>query len=139
MKCNHCGAEIPDDSFYCENCGKKLVEEEKSTSSKKFIWLGISILLIGAVVLFVVLSNNGSYSGDDDDYDDDNTKNNYSTEQTYSYDDDESNYYQSDYPDEDIYMDHYAARAAEWADTVAYWEEQVQEEAVDVSDDYDYY
>lgn len=35
MKCNHCGAEIANDSVFCEHCGKKIGEEPKTSADKK--------------------------------------------------------------------------------------------------------
>ena len=51
MKCNHCNSEIPDDSVFCEQCGKKV--------KKKFPkWLiPVAVLLLGvlSLVLWQVL------------------------------------------------------------------------------------
>lgn len=65
MKCNHCGAEIPDDSKFCDQCGKKLDLGDKRPSNKMFIWLGVAALAIVVVVLIFTLSGNSS--GDEDE------------------------------------------------------------------------
>ena len=65
MKCNQCGAEIPDDSIYCEQCGKKLDLGGKRPSTKMLIWLGVAALAIVAVVLIFTLSGN-SKGGEDE-------------------------------------------------------------------------
>lgn len=62
MKCNHCGAEIADDSVFCEHCGKKIGEENTpgNSSKKKFaLWIGISVAVVVAIVLTVVLLGGG--------------------------------------------------------------------------------
>lgn len=64
MRCNHCGADTPDDSIYCEQCGKKLDLGGKRPSTKMLIWLGVAALAIVAVVLVFALSGNSS-AGDD--------------------------------------------------------------------------
>ena len=67
MKCNHCGAEIPDDSMFCEFCGKRIGEENIHTNetdaglgTKQKIILG---LLAAYVVIALIILLAGSYGG----------------------------------------------------------------------------
>lgn len=51
MKCRYCGAEIPDDSVFCPECGKTLSPinnegDRKGPSIKKFLFIGIAFLLL---------------------------------------------------------------------------------------------
>lgn len=62
MKCNHCGAEIADDSVFCEHCGKKIGEENtpKNDSKKKLaLWIGIAAAAVVVVVLAILLFGGG--------------------------------------------------------------------------------
>lgn len=71
MKCNHCGAEIPDDSVFCEHCGKK-IEDSKPTNGRKekkpwwkrkWVIACECVLLIG-IVLGIIGIINGSRWGE---------------------------------------------------------------------------
>lgn len=62
MKCNHCGAEIANDSVFCEHCGKKIGEEPKASADKKdnrknlktivFIAAGVVVAVALAILLW---------------------------------------------------------------------------------------
>lgn len=62
MKCNHCGAEIADDSTFCESCGKKIENKQSSSKKKKTVLTaGIvsgAIAAIIAIVWLLVPKNN---------------------------------------------------------------------------------
>lgn len=53
MKCNKCGAEIDDDSRYCDQCGARLVA---GVRSKKLLMVAaIAIVVVAAGVLLALL------------------------------------------------------------------------------------
>lgn len=54
MKCKNCGAEITDDSVFCEFCGKKTTKK----NFKPFLWVG-GIVAVIAIALIIVLSQFG--------------------------------------------------------------------------------
>lgn len=63
MKCKHCGAEIPDDSLFCEQCGKQLVEGAAAPTSPKKLWVIIGVAAVAILVLLILLlipKNNNS-------------------------------------------------------------------------------
>lgn len=49
MKCRQCGTENLDGAKFCRNCGNALKTEDKR--SYKFIWIFISIAIIGLIVI----------------------------------------------------------------------------------------
>lgn len=49
MKCKHCGAEIANDSRFCEFCGKKM-------KKKMPVWAVLLIVLGGVINLIVVVA-----------------------------------------------------------------------------------
>lgn len=63
MKCNHCDSEIPDDSVFCEQCGKKLVNDAPKYHQDKqdsdliaYMVYGIlGVLLVEVIILMCVL------------------------------------------------------------------------------------
>lgn len=59
MKCNHCGAEIQDDSVFCEHCGKKIGEDTPNATNndkkKLAMWIGIAAAAAVVVALVVIL------------------------------------------------------------------------------------
>lgn len=63
MKCNHCGAEILDDSVFCEHCGKKIGEDTPNATNndkkKLALWIGIAVAAVLAVFLVVLLIGKG--------------------------------------------------------------------------------
>lgn len=63
MKCNHCGAEILDDSVFCEHCGKKIGEDTPNATNndkkKLAMWIGIAAAAVVAVLLLVLLIGKG--------------------------------------------------------------------------------
>ena len=61
MYCNHCGAQQPDGSKFCNSCGAELAtqppggaktEEKKEPKSKVKFYIGIALLAVGA--LFII-------------------------------------------------------------------------------------
>ena len=57
MKCKHCGAEIPDDSVYCEQCGKRVAGKGKKIAA--IVWGLMSLLvsisfLMGGALFFLI-------------------------------------------------------------------------------------
>jgi len=70
MHCKYCGAKVPDDSEFCEKCGKKIVsdikkikkpEAGKKKSKKKLgIILGITIPIVLAIIFVSALAVIGS-------------------------------------------------------------------------------
>ena len=57
MRCNYCGAEITDDSIFCELCGKK-VKKTETSKSKKIIFILFGVLfVIGCVIGTLALIN----------------------------------------------------------------------------------
>lgn len=72
MFCKKCGAEIPDDSKHCPECGvavengskKKKASKIRNLSKKKKIGL---IVIVIVIILFAIILSSGG--GNDDDYD----------------------------------------------------------------------
>lgn len=68
MKCNHCGAEIQDDSVFCEHCGKKIGEDTPNATNnekkKLAMWIGIAVAAVVAVLLLVLLIGKGGNSAE---------------------------------------------------------------------------
>lgn len=60
MKCNHCGAEVPDDSIFCEQCGKKIEKAAEAKSKRTILILCLVAVAAIAVVLVFVLSSNST-------------------------------------------------------------------------------
>lgn len=54
MKCNHCGAEIADDSTFCEHCGKK-VTINKTTKPSKPWWKRKWVIITGSIVVLAAI------------------------------------------------------------------------------------
>lgn len=58
MKCNYCGAEIADDSVFCEHCGQKIlneVEVTKSSGTKRvLLWIGCIASLLLPIIGFIL-------------------------------------------------------------------------------------
>lgn len=55
MKCNHCGAEIPDDSLFCEQCGKKVEAANKPKKLNKKLVIGIAAAAVAVAAVLAVL------------------------------------------------------------------------------------
>lgn len=53
MKCTNCGAEIPNGSVFCSECGAKLV-----TKKKPVIWIIAGVILLGVVSVPIIVVNN---------------------------------------------------------------------------------
>lgn len=49
MKCKNCGAEIPNDSVYCEQCGKRVAGKGKKIAA--IVW-GLMSLLVSIFLFF---------------------------------------------------------------------------------------
>lgn len=57
MKCKNCGAEIPNDSVYCEQCGKRVAGKGKKIAA--IVWGLMSLLvsisfLMGGALFFLI-------------------------------------------------------------------------------------
>lgn len=59
MKCNHCGAEIANDSVFCEHCGTKAEPKKNRKWLKPTLIVGGIVLLIG-IILGIIAIINGS-------------------------------------------------------------------------------
>lgn len=65
MKCTHCGAEIPDDSTFCEHCGKKIGDVNPPSGNfdkkKLAIWIGAAAAaVVVALVVILFMGKGGS-------------------------------------------------------------------------------
>lgn len=69
MKCKHCGAEIANDSVYCESCGMKV----HSWSAKKKL-ISIVLLLFAVSVVGIIFATHTSKKNDASQLDNLNTK-----------------------------------------------------------------
>ena len=58
MNCKHCGAEVADDSVFCENCGAKIGGRKNPLkgNKNKLLWIGGAIVLVIATIVAIVLS-----------------------------------------------------------------------------------
>lgn len=55
MKCKQCGADTPDDSVFCEQCGAKIKDSAPKTSKKKWaLWIGV-LAAVAAIAIVLVL------------------------------------------------------------------------------------
>ena len=60
MKCKSCGKEIPDDSTFCQNCGKPINNTESSKKIQlKNLSLKSILLIIAIGIWMLVLQNLG--------------------------------------------------------------------------------
>ena len=63
--CKNCGAQIPDGSSFCENCGATQVGNNQAsnrpvwTGKKKISakWIGIAAAVVVAIIAIVMISN----------------------------------------------------------------------------------
>ena len=56
MKCNNCGHELNENSYFCQECGTKIgIPEEKISNGAKFGWgvLGFFFPIIGLILYCV--------------------------------------------------------------------------------------
>ena len=65
MKCTHCGAEIPDDSTFCEQCGQKTGDVNPPSGNldkkKLAIWIGAAAAaVVVALVVILFMGKGGS-------------------------------------------------------------------------------
>ena len=65
MKCKHCNAEIPNDSNFCEFCGKKV--------KKRMPWWGILLIVLGIIFQLIFVFGVVMYYVNDMDYEEPNT------------------------------------------------------------------
>lgn len=58
MNCKHCGAEVADDSVFCENCGAKIGggKNPLKGNKNKLLWIGGAIVLVIVAIVAIVLS-----------------------------------------------------------------------------------
>ena len=61
MKCINCGTEIPDDSTFCQNCGKPInnIERNKMKIQLKNLSLKSILVIIAIGIWILVLQNLG--------------------------------------------------------------------------------
>lgn len=62
MKCPFCGKDIPDDSVFCPECGKRV----KAKISKKSLIVILSLVAVAVIVALVLLLSNKSSDSDDE-------------------------------------------------------------------------
>ena len=61
MKCPNCGAEIANDSLFCENCGVKITSSKKPSKKKWVPWVtGILAFIVGFVLVTVIMDKKNS-------------------------------------------------------------------------------
>ena len=56
MFCKYCGYEIDDDSSFCKNCGKSLVEESHKDSNNDFGFLKKNSLVISLMAIWLLFA-----------------------------------------------------------------------------------
>lgn len=65
MKCPNCGAEIANDSLFCENCGVKITSSKKPSKKKWVPWVtGILAFIVSFIVVAALLDKNDSSSSE---------------------------------------------------------------------------